>query len=73
MRAPWVRKMILDDRLGSLIRSTHILYLSDDGNYVIPNIESVVTGGTHQLGDWDTVRPLNIASNLVSKAKEPIL
>ena len=28
---------------------------SDDGNYVIPNIDSVVTGGTHQLGDWDTV------------------
>ena len=28
---------------------------SDDGNYVIPNINSVVTGGTHQLGDWDTV------------------
>ena len=46
---------------------------SDDGNYVIPNIDSVVTGGTHQLGDWDTVRPLNIASNVVSKAKEPIL
>ena len=29
--------------------------ISDDGNYVIPNIDSVVTGGTHQLGDWDTV------------------
>ena len=39
--APWLRKVVLDDR--------------DDGNYVIPNLESVVVGGTHQDGDWDRV------------------
>jgi len=37
--APWLRKVVLDDR--------------DDGNYVIPNLDSVVVGGTHQDGDWD--------------------
>ena len=40
VRAPWLRTAILDDK--------------DDGNYVIPNIGSVVLGGTHQH-DWDTV------------------
>ena len=39
--APWLRTIVLDD--------------TDDGNYVIPNIESVVVGGTHQTGHWDTV------------------
>ena len=39
--APWLRKVVLDDR--------------DDGNYVIPNLDSVVVGGTHQDGDWDRV------------------
>jgi len=39
--APWLRKVVLDDR--------------DDGNYVIPNLKSVVVGGTHQDGDWDRV------------------
>ena len=38
--------MVLDDR--------------DDGNYVIPNIDTVVVGGTHQYADWDTV-----ASNIL--------
>ena len=40
--APWLRKVVLDDK--------------DDGNYVIPNLTSVVVGGTHQDGDWDRVR-----------------
>ena len=44
--------------LLSLTKCSCLLF-SDDGNYVIPNIDSVVTGGTHQLGDWDTVK-LNI-------------
>ena len=39
--APWLKRMVLDDE--------------EDGNYVIPNIDTVVVGGTHQLGDWDTV------------------
>ena len=39
--APWLRKVVLDDK--------------DDGNYVIPNLDSVVVGGTHQDGDWDRV------------------
>jgi len=38
--APWIRTVTLDDL--------------DDGNYVIANQESVVVGGTHQDGDWDT-------------------
>ncbi|XP_065569577.1 D-aspartate oxidase-like [Artemia franciscana] len=37
--APWIKAVILDD--------------SDDGNYVIPNMDSVVLGGTHQEGDWN--------------------
>ena len=40
--APWLRKVVLDDK--------------DDGNYVIPNLTSVVVGGTHQDGDWNRVR-----------------
>ena len=39
--AQWLRQVVLDDR--------------DDGNYVIPNLDSVVVGGTHQDGDWDRV------------------
>lgn len=39
MSAPWLRMVVLDDR--------------DDGNYVIPNQDSVVVGGTHQEDDWD--------------------
>ena len=41
MEAPWARMCVLDDK--------------DDGNYVIPNQESVVVGGTHQHDDWDKV------------------
>ena len=41
VQASWLRRMVLDDR--------------DDGNYVIPNIDTVVVGGTHQYADWDTV------------------
>ena len=40
--APWLRICLLDDE--------------DDGNYVLPNIDTVVLGGTHQHNDWDTVR-----------------
>ncbi|XP_067015431.2 D-aspartate oxidase [Anabrus simplex] len=40
VKAPWVKHVILDD--------------SDAGNYIIPNQDSVVLGGTHQLGDWNT-------------------
>ena len=40
--APWLRICLLDDE--------------DDGNYVLPNMDSVVLGGTHQQGDWDTVK-----------------
>ena len=41
VEAGWLRRMVLDDR--------------DDGNYVIPNMDTVVVGGTHQCGDWDMV------------------
>ena len=41
VRAPWLRICLLDDE--------------DDGNYVLPNIDNVVLGGTHQQDDWDTV------------------
>jgi len=37
--APWIRSVVLDDR--------------EDGNYVIPNQDCVVLGGTHQVDDWD--------------------
>lgn len=37
--APWIFEVILDD--------------SDDGNYVIPNTETVVLGGTHQMNDFN--------------------
>ena len=42
VKAPWLRICLLDDE--------------DDGNYVLPNIDNVVLGGTHQHNDWDTVR-----------------
>lgn len=37
--APWVFEIVLDD--------------SDDGNYVIPNTETVILGGTHQMNDFN--------------------
>ncbi|TDG45678.1 hypothetical protein AWZ03_007953 [Drosophila navojoa] len=40
VRANWVFTAILDE--------------SDDGNYIIPNTESVVLGGTHQERDYNT-------------------
>ena len=45
VRAPWLRICLLDDE--------------DDGNYVLPNIDDVVLGGTHQQDDWDTVSSLS--------------
>ncbi|KAG5683755.1 hypothetical protein PVAND_013020 [Polypedilum vanderplanki] len=38
--APWMYFVMIDD--------------SDDGNYIIPNAESVVLGGTHQYNDFNT-------------------
>ncbi|CAL8135315.1 unnamed protein product [Orchesella dallaii] len=38
--APTVKWAILED--------------DDDGNYIIPNQDAVVLGGTHQEGDWNT-------------------
>ena len=46
VKAPWLRICLLDDE--------------DDGNYVLPNIDNVVLGGTHQHEDWDTVRHIII-------------
>ncbi|XP_030556558.1 D-amino-acid oxidase [Drosophila novamexicana] len=40
IKANWVFAAILDE--------------SDDGNYIIPNTESVVLGGTHQEKDYNT-------------------
>ncbi|XP_058117221.1 D-amino-acid oxidase-like [Anopheles ziemanni] len=37
--APWIYEVILDD--------------SDDGNYIIPNSETVILGGTHQMNDFN--------------------
>ncbi|XP_041764912.1 D-amino-acid oxidase [Anopheles merus] len=37
--APWIYEIILDD--------------SDDGNYIIPNCETVILGGTHQMNDFN--------------------
>jgi D-amino-acid oxidase len=38
--APWMYSVMIDE--------------SDDGNYIIPNAESVVLGGTHQVNDFNT-------------------
>ncbi|CAO1442165.1 unnamed protein product [Diamesa serratosioi] len=40
VEAPWAFEVMLDD--------------SDDGNYVIPNSECVILGGTHQMNDYNT-------------------
>lgn len=40
VNARWMYSVMLDD--------------SDDGNYIIPNAESVVLGGTHQVNDFNT-------------------
>ncbi|XP_058446493.1 D-aspartate oxidase-like [Malaya genurostris] len=37
--APWIFEITLDD--------------SDDGNYIIPNSETVILGGTHQMNDFN--------------------
>ncbi|KAH8329033.1 hypothetical protein KR074_001984 [Drosophila pseudoananassae] len=39
VKANWIFSAVLDE--------------SDDGNYIIPNTESVVLGGTHQEGDYN--------------------
>lgn len=39
VRANWVYQVVLDE--------------SDDGNYIIPNMDTVVLGGTHQVGDFN--------------------
>ncbi|XP_013117843.2 D-aspartate oxidase [Stomoxys calcitrans] len=39
VRAPWLYYVLLDE--------------SDDGNYIIPNMDSVVLGGTHQENDFN--------------------
>lgn len=39
VKANWVYHVILDE--------------SDDGNYIIPNVNSVVLGGTHQVNDYN--------------------
>ncbi|TRY62045.1 hypothetical protein TCAL_11069, partial [Tigriopus californicus] len=51
VRAPWIYRVILDDR--------------DDGNYIITNQDSVVLGGTHQYGDWNT-RPCEKDSQFIT-------
>lgn len=62
VHAPWIFNTILDE--------------SDDGNYVIPNCETVILGGTHQVDDYNTkVSPedndfiLNGCQNLVPSLK----
>ncbi|XP_070491989.1 D-amino-acid oxidase [Chironomus tepperi] len=39
VKAPWMNGVIIDN--------------SDDGNYIIPNDDSVVLGGTHQVDDYN--------------------
>ncbi|KAH8409923.1 hypothetical protein KR009_001260 [Drosophila setifemur] len=41
VKANWMFSAVLDE--------------SDDGHYIIPNTESVVLGGTHQEGDYNTL------------------
>ncbi|XP_077291492.1 D-amino acid oxidase 2 [Arctopsyche grandis] len=40
VKAPWIYHVLLDE--------------SDDGNYIIPNTDTVVLGGTHQENDFNT-------------------
>lgn len=40
VKAPWLYYVYIDD--------------ADDGNYIIPNAESVTLGGTHQVNDSNT-------------------
>ncbi|KZS08008.1 D-aspartate oxidase [Daphnia magna] len=41
IKAPWQKSILIDD--------------SDVGNYIIPNQDSVVLGGTHDKDQWDTI------------------
>lgn len=45
VKAPWMYSVIIDN--------------SDDGNYIIPNDETVVLGGTHQVDDYN----LNVSTS----------
>ena len=40
VRAPWIYYIYIDD--------------ADDGNYIIPNSDSVTLGGTHQVNNYST-------------------
>jgi len=40
VKAPWIKSVLIDD--------------SDIGNYIIPNQDTVVLGGTHDRDQWDT-------------------
>ncbi|XP_055294813.1 D-aspartate oxidase-like [Sitodiplosis mosellana] len=39
VKAPWIFDVLLDD--------------SDDGNYIISNMHTIILGGTHQLNDYN--------------------
>lgn len=39
VRAPWLKSILIDE--------------SEEGNYIIPNQDSVVLGGTHDKDQWD--------------------
>lgn len=44
VKAPWLKEVVLHE--------------DDDGNYIIPNIDCVILGGTHQVDDFN----LNVSS-----------
>jgi D-amino-acid oxidase len=45
VKAPWMYHVVIDN--------------SDDGNYIIPNDETVLLGGTHQMHDYN----LNVSTS----------
>jgi len=53
VKAPWVSHF-------------HIQETKDDVSYILPNIDSVVLGGTCQIGDWSTVPRPEITDKILA-------
>ncbi|PSN50883.1 D-aspartate oxidase [Blattella germanica] len=49
---------LVNDRLVAPVKAPWMFTIlgehADDGNYIIPNMDAVILGGTHQQDDWNT-------------------
>ena len=54
LRAPWIKHFVINDKRDKL-------------TYVLPRTDSVVFGGTTQVGNWDEIVNPDIAELIMSR------